>query len=176
MLLVAAAFLTIWLSLFSKAQIGIRHILPVLSIELIFAAAPFSAFASKSLRTKAVLGGLVLWLALSVASYYPNMIPYMNELVWDRKMAYRIAADSNLDWGQNASAVSRFLRANPDVVLNPHEPTSGRILVNINSLTGVDRGHPIRWVMAQGLSPVAHVKYGHLLFVIPPEAGRPPSQ
>lgn len=97
----------------------------------------------------------------------------MNELVWDRKMAYRIAADSNLDWGQNASAVMHFLKANPDVVLDPQEPTSGRILVSINRLTGVNRWHPVRWVTAQGLRPVAHVKYGHLLFVVPPEAGRP---
>ena len=176
MLLAAAVFLTIWLSVFSKAQIGIRHILPVLAIELIFAAVPFSAFASKPLGMKTLLGGFVLWLALSVASYYPHMIPYMNELVWDRKMAYRIAADSNLCWGQNASAVSRFLKANPDVVLDPQEPTSGRILVNINSLTGVNRWYPVRWVTARGLRPVAHVKYGHLLFVVPPEAGRPYSQ
>jgi 4-amino-4-deoxy-L-arabinose transferase-like glycosyltransferase len=176
MLLLAAAFLTIWFSFFSKAQIGIRHILPVLSIEVIFAAAPFSAFASQSPRTKTALGALVLWLALSVASYYPHMIPYMNELVWDRKMAYRIAADSNLDWGQNSSAVVRFLKANPDVVLNPQEPTSGRILVGVNSLTGVNRWHPIRWVTAQGLRPTAHVKYGHLLFMAPPQAGRPHSQ
>src|SRR5207248_5680559 len=100
-------------------------------------------------------------------SYYPQMIPYMNEFVGDRKMAYRIAADSNLDWGQNTAAVARFLKENPDVVLDPHAPVSGRILVSVNSLTGVNRWNPVRWVTAQGMRPLTHVRYGHLLFFVP---------
>jgi hypothetical protein len=78
-------------------------------------------------------------------------------------------------WGQNAAVVARFLKENPDVLLDPHAPVCGRILVSVNNLTGVNRWNPTRWVTAQGLRPVAHVGYGHLLFSVPPEATGIPS-
>lgn len=62
------------------------------------------------------------------------MIPYMNEWVWDRTSSYKILADSNLDWGQDAGVVRKFLKANPDVVLDPETPTTGRILVSADGL------------------------------------------
>ena len=69
-------------------------------------------FESMSWAKKASLAFLGVWLGASVASYYPNMIPYMNEWVHDRRLSYRILADSNLDWGQD-TAVAEFLRKNP---------------------------------------------------------------
>ncbi len=98
LLLLAAAILVIWFSFFSKAQIGIRHILPALAIETIIAGAAFSNFPRKPWPQKTVLVALVLWLAGSAASYYPQMIPYMNEWVRDSPFFDRILADSNLDW------------------------------------------------------------------------------
>ena len=52
-------------------------------------------------RPRLLIGGLVLYLVVSVLSYYPHFIPYFNELVWDRTKAYRILVDSNLGWSQN---------------------------------------------------------------------------
>ena len=170
LLLTAAAILVLWLSLFDKAQVGIRHIIPALAIEVVFAAAAFSSFSSFSRRKKVALGVLMLWLCASTASYYPEMIPYMNEWVFDRKLSYKILADSNLDWGQNQHLVRDFLRNNPDVVLNPDEPVSGRVLVNANRLVGIwPKGKgPLFWALRY--RPVAHVGYAHLLYVIPANA------
>lgn len=167
LLLTAAAALVLWLSLFSKAQVGIRHILPALAIEIVIASAPFSKFAVGSRPKKVILGCLVIWLAVSVFSYYPQMIPYMNEWVWDRSSSYKILADSNLDWGQDARVVQEFLKANPDVVLDPDDPIPGRILVGADRLVGVapkEKG-PLRW--ASHYRPVAQIGYAHFLFVIP---------
>jgi hypothetical protein len=95
------------------------------------------------------------------------MIPYMNEWVFNRKLAYTILADSNLDWGQNRGLVSNFLKKNPDVIANPTVPVSGRILVNANLLVGVVEKTPnqILWLRCCH-EPVAHVGYAHLLFVV----------
>ena len=169
LLLVSSGVLVLWLSLFSKAQIGIRHILPALAIEVIIGAATFSEWASFSRSQKTALALLLVWLAASAFSYYPNMIPYMNEWVPDRKLSYQILADSNLDWGQNLGLVRNFLKNNPDVVLNPDLPVSGRILVSANRLVGVvpkDKG-PLLWALRY--RPVGHVGYAHLLFEIPPK-------
>jgi len=165
LLLVTAAILFLWLSLFSRAQVGIRHILPVLAIETIIGGAAFRGFGGKPWPQKAALGGLVLWLAASMASYYPQMIPYMNEWLHDRRFAYRILADSNLDWGQDAKVVTDFLHKNPDVVLDPPKPMAGRILVRANCLTGVYRWDSATYL--QRYQPVAQVGYAHFLFVVP---------
>lgn len=167
LLLTAAAILLIWFSFFSRAQIGIRHILPVLAVEIVIAAAAFSGFSTMPRLKKAVLLSLVLWLLISTGSYFPHMIPYMNEWSHDRRLSYRFLADSNLDWSQSTAEVQAFLNKNRDVILNPEHPVSGRVLVNANRLTGVDRWHPsARW-LAEKYQPVAHVAYSHFLFEVP---------
>ncbi len=168
LLLMAAAILVVWLSFFSRAQIGIRHILPALAIETVIAGAAFSNFSLKARFQKALLSILVLWMAASVASYYPQMIPYMNEWVHDRRLSYRILADSNLDWGQDDAVVREFLRNNSDVVLDPKKPVAGRILVGANRLTGIYRWDSATY-LAKRYQPVAQVGYGHFLFVVPAE-------
>ncbi|MEO8367664.1 MAG: glycosyltransferase family 39 protein [Candidatus Solibacter sp.] len=169
LLLGAAGFLFIWFSFFSRAQIGIRHILPALAVEIIIAGAAFHGFSTMPRPKKAVLTGLVAWLAISAGSYFPDMIPYMNEWNYDRRYSYRILADSNLDWLQNEAEVRDFLRKNKDVTFNPTGPASGRILVSANRLTGVDRWHPSLTWIAKRYRPVAHVGYAHFLFIVPAE-------
>ena len=166
LLLTPAALLFVFFSFFNRQQIGVRHILPVFAIDVIVGAAAFVGFRSLSRARKVALSMLVLWLAISVASYYPQMIPYMNEWVFDRKLAYKILADSNLDWGQNANIVAQFLKNNPDVTLNPVAPVAGRILVNVNVLVGVPRQDHMLWLRSR-YTPVSHVAYGDLLFVVP---------
>ncbi len=167
LLLTAAVILVVWLSFFNKAQIGIRHILPALAIETIIAGAAFSNFSRKSRPQKALFGVLVLWLVGSVASYYPRMIPYMNEWVHDRRYAYKIMADSNLDWGQEDAMVDAYLHKNPDVLLDPPRHVAGRILVRVNRLTGVDRWTPSAAYLDKQYRPVGMVGYAHLLFEVP---------
>ena len=168
LLLAGAAILLVWLSFFNRAQIGVRQILPFFAIDVIVAGAAFVSFYSASRPRKCFLALLVLWLGISVASYYPHMIPYMNEWVFDRKLAYKILADSNLDWGQNARLVSQFLEKNPDVIESPAPPVAGRILIGANDLVGIPRKAPNKmlWLRSR-YKPVAHVGYGHLLFVVP---------
>ena len=175
LLLAPAAIVFIWLSFFNRAQVGIRHILPVLAVETIIAGATFTRFSSKSRVQKALLAALVLWVVVSVGSYYPNMIPYMNEWVHDRRLSYKVLADSNLDWGQDSAVVEDFMRKNPDVILDPPAPRAGRILVRANRLTGVSRWSPSLNYLAQHYKPVAQVGYAHFLFVVPAE-DMPPRQ
>jgi len=166
LLLAAAATLVVWESFFRKSQIGIRNILPALAVDIVIAGAGFSSIASLSRTKKIVLGLLLLWLSLSTLSYYPHMIPYMNEWVFDRRLSYKILADSNLDWGQNSRLVEEFLKKNPDVILNPDTPISGRVLVRANRLVGIYPDHkPMLWLSRY--RPVTHIGYAHLLFVVP---------
>jgi hypothetical protein len=104
-----------------------------------------------------------------MASYFPHMIPYFNEFVTDRKFAYRYLADSNLDWGQDKWEVERFLKKNPDVVLNPQERVAGRVLMGGNYAAGVLPREADSFVRLEGIQPVSQVGYGHFLFIVPPK-------
>ena len=166
LLLVSAAALVLWQSLLRNSQIGIRNILPALAVEIIVIGVVFDKFFTLSRWKKAGLVLLLAWLCASTMSYFPHMIPYMNEWVVDRKMSYKLLADSNIDWGQNQYLVDEFLIKNPDVKLNPEEPTSGRVLVSINRMVGVHPWRPqIGWLLKY--RPVGHVGYGHLLYIVP---------
>jgi hypothetical protein len=95
------------------------------------------------------------------------MIPYFNEILTDRKLAYRFLADSNLDWGQDHWVVRRFLKSNPDVILNPRQRVAGRILVSANFLAGVLPPKADYFLRVEGARPIAQVGYAHLLFLEP---------
>jgi hypothetical protein len=168
LLLLAAGGLVAYLSFFNRAQLGIRHILPALAIGVVIGAGAFARFPSLPRWRQIGLGLLVVWLAVATMRYYPHLIPYMNEWAGDRRLAYRLLADSNLDWGQNEPVVRAFLAKNPDVVLNPEEPVCGRVLMSANRLTGVI-GTRKNWkspAWTWSYEPVAHVGYAHFLFDI----------
>src|SRR5262249_17727584 len=167
-LLATAAVLVFMLSFFSRTQIGIRHILPVLVMSVILSGAAFKEFGQASGRKRVFLAACLLFTMISTATYFPHLIPYFNEIVSDRKMAYSYLADSNLDWDQDQWIVDEFLRKNPDVKLNPDTPVSGRILVSANFMAGVRPLYADYWLRQRGLKPVAHVGYGHVLFFVPP--------
>jgi hypothetical protein len=166
-LLATSAVLLIVCSFFNNTQIGIRHILPVLLIFVIVSGGAFVRFTESSWRRKVLLCGCLAYVAASVGSYFPHMIPYFNEIVHDRKMAYRFLADSNLDWEQNRSEVAAFLKSHPGVVLDPPQPVAGWVLVRANNMAGVTPKKADYWLRQRGLKPIAHVGYADFLFFVP---------
>jgi hypothetical protein len=178
LLLVSAVVILIPFSFFSRSQVGIRHVLPVLAICTILSGAAFQGWTNFSRRRRLLLGGCLLYAAVSVGSYYPHMIPYFNEIVIDRTMAYRILSDSNLDYGQDRWEVERFLKDHPDVVLSTcalngsnfsceSEEATGHVLVSANFAAGVFPRNADYIVRAENLRPIAHVGYAYLLFNVP---------
>jgi hypothetical protein len=173
LLLIAAVVILVPLSL-GNSQIGIRHILPVLAFLTILSGAAFQGWRAFTRRRRLLLGGCLLYAGISVASYFPHMIPYFNEIVYDRKFAYLYLAGSNLDYGQAQWVVDRFLKANPDVVFDPKEPVSGRFLLSGSVLAGHWPLSADNFARVQGLKPVAQVGYAYFLFDVPPPS--PPSR
>jgi uncharacterized protein (TIGR03437 family) len=173
LLLTAAAVVWAAFSCFSRAQVGIRHVLPALAIFTILSGGAFQGWTTFSLRRKLLLAGCLVYSAISVGSYFPHMIPYFNEIVTDRRMAYRYLADSNLEWGQADWVVGRFLARNPDVHfifrnlnLTPQR-IAGRVLMSANVAAGIFPPEADNFVRREGLLPVRQVGYGYLLFHVP---------
>lgn len=169
-LLLPVAFFAIYFNFFFGAQIGIRFMLVALPLLHVFAGCLLSPGIWRPLSRRAQRGlaaigaALALWLGASVLSWYPDFLPYMNELLADRKLAYHVLADSNLDWGQDRETVDAYRAAHPEVRWQPRRPVAGKILVSVNWLDGVSMGHRAwPWGIDE---PTGHLHYSHLLFDI----------
>ena len=166
-LLVPILIYWIYFNFFFSAQIGIRHVLPVFALATIFCGRFLAAPASRRRQYTAVI--LVVWTAASSLSYYPHFISYFNEFVPDRKFAYRHLADSNLDWQGNQRYLTEYIRRHPGVIVDPRKPTSGRIVVPVNALVGVNRSpDEYKW-LRDHFTPVDHIAYSYLVFDVPKE-------
>jgi Dolichyl-phosphate-mannose-protein mannosyltransferase len=166
-LLVPILLYWIYFNFFFNAQIGIRHVLPVFALATIFCGRFLAAPESKLRRYTAVI--LVIWTAASTLSYYPHFISYFNEFVPDRKLAYRHLADSNLDWRGNDWYLTEYLRRHPGVIVDPHKPQAGRIVVPVNALVGINRTPgEYKW-LRERFTPVDHIAYSYLVYDVPKE-------
>ncbi len=168
-LLGPALFFTLYFNFFYRAQIGIRYFLVVFPFIDVFSANLLAGWRSLITRHWAAVGALVAYLVVSVLSYYPHYIPYFNELVPDRRMAYKILADSNLDWGQAGWYVAQYKAAHPEAVLDPPEPTAGLVVVSANNVVGITtKPETYQW-LRENFTPIDTVAYAYLVYDISPE-------
>lgn len=79
----------------------VRYVLPAI---------PFLALVAAAGVRKKILALFLLWQIISTLLQYPHFISYANELAGPREKRYAILADSNLDWGQALSDLTRYVQ------------------------------------------------------------------
>ena len=106
-------------ALFSKTQIGYRHILPVYPFLVLWAAHGGTWLWRRARPWRAAAAAMAVWLIIGVLRVSPYQLAYFNELAGGPAGGYRFLADSNLDWGQDLKALAAELRrlGNPPVLL-----------------------------------------------------------
>jgi hypothetical protein len=96
----------------SRSDLGFRHVMPA----MVFAIIAIGSLADILVRRRSLAvaaSALVLWLAVDFAGTYDSYLTYFNEIAGDR--GYRIATDSNLDWGQDVKRIRAYLDRHPDI-------------------------------------------------------------
>ena len=170
----SAASVFLFFTLFCTAQIGIRYLLPMFPFLAVFCGRLGAVFATPGRRAlRAVTAAALGWYVVSSVSYHPQYISYFNELIGNRKNMYRYLADSNVDWGQNEDLLARYLAARPreGIAVNPPSPVTGRIIVNVNRLVGLEDPAAYEWLRAS-YEPVDQLGYSWLIYQVPQAAGR----
>jgi len=107
-------FLYWTVTLAGNLNIGVRHLLPVFPLTILLVSKVIVGLLKPPfLKAKCLLfGALLLWQAISVISIYPHFIVYFNELAGGPDKGYLIAADSNLDWGQDLKRLKKWTEEN----------------------------------------------------------------
>ncbi len=110
------------LSLTSKLNLGYRYLLPVLPFLFVYVSkiaedvlrtlcsvpSRITRHATRNLRC-AICAALTGWYALGTFLLWPHFLAYFNELAGGPDGGWRYLVDSNIDWGQDAILLQRYL-------------------------------------------------------------------
>lgn len=91
-------------------NIGLRHILPIYPLLIIFAAKVWAEDGEGSRLPRGRRWGssvLLGWLAAEAVFIFPQHLAYFNEFVGGPARGHRYLVDSNLDWGQDLIRLRR---------------------------------------------------------------------
>ncbi len=149
-----------------RTHVGLRYILMCLPLVYLAAAVVLQGQLSRLWLRRALPLALLVAL-LEHLPYAGNVLSFSNAFIADKKNAWFVLTDSNIDWGQNYTQV--FAQADaeyPAAIRNPAHILPGQNLIRLNYLTGVFRNpQQHRWAR-QNLEPVAHLQHTHLLYEV----------
>jgi hypothetical protein len=177
--------------MFSRINIGVRHVLPVYLAFSVIAGVGAQWLWSRGGKSRWVLAGLLAWMTASSAWSHPDYLAYFNELAADHPE--KILVDSDLDWGQDMKRLGARLREvgatevafDPFIVahlervhgfppikpLDPMQPAPGWNAVSLTLLKlgkmGVP-GHPELKPWPERVPEQDRVGKGVLLYYFPP--------
>jgi Dolichyl-phosphate-mannose-protein mannosyltransferase len=110
--------LTIGITCLWKVNIGLRHLLPIypflyISAGRLLASRPAGAPSRRGRLARLalpVVGLCCAWNVVEAVHIAPYDLAYFNELVGGPANGHRYLLDSNLDWGQSAKALRRYMQ------------------------------------------------------------------
>ena len=164
-LFIPIGFFFIYFNFLFRTQIGIRFYLVLFPFLYILSGALVSKWASMRKSLKIITLALTIYLATSVISAYPNYIQYFNEIIWDRRNAYKYLIDSNLDWNQEEGKLRHYLETLPEAEYQPEQPRYGTIVVSPNELAGMWYEEEFRW-LRDNFQPTDTIEDVYLIYEI----------
>lgn len=170
-LITSAAFIIVFTGLYylllfsfvNEVQIGIRHILLLFGLAYVMAGRVVQLNWEPAVK-RIAFGLFALYSIATFYFYFPNLISYTNELIPDKKNAYRIIADTNIDYGQGAFSALDFLDKHKDVKYADTIPAEGKFIIGIDYYLDLDGSGKFLWL--KNFKPVGHINHCYLLFDI----------
>jgi hypothetical protein len=157
-----------YFSLLFHAQIGYRYVLMVVPMAYMLAAAGLATLPRR--RPWTVLATLVVLVsAAENLAYLGDPLAFTNLAVQPKRLAYRLIADSNIDWGQNREDIADLVARDwTRAAVNPVHIRPGRNVIDLNLLAGIGDFEQYRWVR-ENLSPRGHFEHTWLWYDVDDE-------
>jgi Dolichyl-phosphate-mannose-protein mannosyltransferase len=168
LLLFAMGYFLIFFSFFVNTQSGMRHLL-ILFPLLYILMGKLAGMNGNSKYFQFIVIPALLYSVITFYVYFPNLISYTNELLWDKKKAYTIMGDSNIDYGQGNYWLEKYLQANPEVKMASSKPEAGKLIIGVNDFLDLYERHNYDW-LNQNFKPVDHLRHCFLIFDVPETA------
>lgn len=147
----------------NNVQIGIRHALMV--YPLLYVLCGFIVNTSFYQRRARLLRSVFILYSLSTYYYFfPNLISYSNELIPVKKNAYKVMADSNIDFGQGWYSLKKYLQEHPDVHIVPSEIKPGTFVIGVNDYLDLKGDHRYSWTY--NIVPDGQIDHCFLLLTV----------
>lgn len=161
-LLAPVCYFVFFMSFFYKTQIGIRQIVFIFPFLFILSGALIRYMHGYFMKISVLV--LSLFLVFSVMRYWRNYIPYTNELIGDKKMAYRYVGCSNLQFGQSINFYTEYLRLHPEVQYATTRPATGVFLIELDDYMDTWNLHKFDWISQ--IEPSGQVAFNGLLVTV----------
>jgi len=159
--LLLAFFFIIFISLNNTSQHGIRHLLMIYPLFYVC----FGQLVKwKVLQSKIVFAMLLLYSLATFYFYFPNLLAYTNELIWNKKNAYKVLASANIDHGQCNFALKRYMANHPEIKWPDLSPAPGYFILGINDYLDLKGTGTYAWL--KNFEPYDHVDHCYLLFKV----------
>ena len=155
-------YFLVYMSFFYATQIGIRHIMIIFPLLFIFSGNLINKMIEW--RKQYILYALFAFQAFSVLRFFPHFLPYTNEFITNKKLAYKKIADTNLCYGEGQKFLWKYLSINKNIILSPAYPVAGRIAIDVNDMLHVNTGTIGRYDWLRSLTPVDHIQSQYLIF------------
>ena len=156
-----------YFSFLFKTQLGYRFVLMCIPLLAALAAPGLIALAGARWRGWATLAAA--FTLIECAPYLGNPLSFTNAAVQPKRLAFRVLADSNLDWGQNRDKIAGWMaqRGIPAPQLDPLHVLPGTNVITLNALTGagVFDFERHRW-LRENAEPIEHLGHTYLVFDI----------
>jgi len=163
----------------TRAQIGLRYVLPIIPFLCLAGGALALSPAARSRAARGAVALLLVWHAWSAVAIHPYHLAYFNEAAGGPETGWRRLVDSNLDWGQDLVGLSRFLKSqgSPRVTLyyfgtadpayygiQAVSPEPGWFAVSATHLAGVYLPEPDYLAFFRDRPPDAEIGHSILLY------------
>jgi hypothetical protein len=156
-----AFFFLLFISFTNTSQHGLRHLLMIYPLFYVCLGQVVTWRVSWK---KWALPIVLLYSLITFYSYFPNLLSYTNELIWNKTNAYRVLASTNIDHGQGGYALEKFLAKHPQFTSPPPAPRAGNYIVGINEFLDLYQRKKHPWL--NNFAPYDHVDHCYLLFRI----------
>lgn len=152
------------LSFVNPFQQGIRHamiLLPFIFLGIGYLAANQPIFTKK---IKPLLLVLVGYSFISAASFFPDIMPYTNEIITNKTKVFNYIAEYNYRLSDVPLDTKPFLDAHPDFSIAPSTPTKGKFIIPGAYVFNTTYEINPRYKWLQQYQPIGHYRYVFLLY------------
>jgi hypothetical protein len=174
-------------AIFSKVDLGERHILLVYPFALLWIAALWQ-FARQHRAILFLFLALIALHTVDILRYAPDYLSYFTPFV-KSATSYKLLSDSNVDWGQGLIALRKYQQQHPDetihlayfgtidpqlygiryLPLQPNQRVTGTVVVSANHLSGQLLEDPAGYHWALRYPETEILNHSLHVFKVPPQ-------